>query len=320
MKFSSTSALRFSIIIFATGIIVSYLVYISNIKMLEKQIEDNLGTLAFHSMDKIDRMLYERYANIKTAAKDPVIRSKNSTPGQITSRLLELKDNYGVFSSLSFFNLDRIRIADTEGEEIGEKHPFTGYWPSISHGKDLVIDIYKSESGEYIVFHFASIVKDKYGVPFGVIVARMPLERLIDIIKIIPLTPETKENLEIELVNKGGWLLYSNHNKEDILTTTSHDWGLVNAFIKAGKKLGTLRHAGDRLFGEDEEIAVFASGQGFLDLEGNSWTLILEMPTKVLFAPAVKLRNTMIIFSVISAFSVIIIYLFSHLLLRQKRH
>ena len=66
-------------------------VYISNLKILESQIKDKLEVQAFHTIDKIDRMLFERFMDIKVIATDPVISSRNSTPKQIRERLIEYK-------------------------------------------------------------------------------------------------------------------------------------------------------------------------------------------------------------------------------------
>jgi len=57
MKFSTKLILLFSGIILIIGTVISYLVYTSNISTLENHIKDRLKNQAFHTMDKIDRML-----------------------------------------------------------------------------------------------------------------------------------------------------------------------------------------------------------------------------------------------------------------------
>src|SRR3990170_909236 len=164
MKFSTKLILLFSGIILIIGTVISYLVYASNISTLEDHIKDRLKNQAFHTMDKIDRMLFERYADIKVLASDQVMSSRDSTPQQITRRLLEYKSNYKAYASLSFFNLKRIRIADTEGKDIGGQHSLSEYWKGLADGKEIVVEIYSSESLNQIVFHSASLVKDKKGI------------------------------------------------------------------------------------------------------------------------------------------------------------
>lgn len=109
MKFSTKLTLIFSLIILTIGAVISYSVYSSNVKTLEAHIKDRLTNQAFHTMDKIDRMLFDRSADIKTLASDPVIVSRNATPKQITERLMAYKNIHKSYNSLSFFDLNRIR-------------------------------------------------------------------------------------------------------------------------------------------------------------------------------------------------------------------
>jgi len=183
MKFATRLAALFSGIFLLFAATIIYFTYTSNIRVLETQIAHKLEKEAFHTIDKIDRMLYERFADIKMMASDPVINSKSSTPQQITERLIEFRNRYKVYASLSFFTLDRTRIADTSMTKIGEQHSLTEYWTDIAEGKDLVMNISKSDSLKQVIFYFASIVKDKNGFPFGLVVSKIPVEKLYDITK-----------------------------------------------------------------------------------------------------------------------------------------
>ena len=73
MRFTIKLTTLFTVIGLFIGVTLSYFVYTSNIKILEKQIEDRLEEKAFHIMDKVDRMLFEKCADIKVLATDPVI-------------------------------------------------------------------------------------------------------------------------------------------------------------------------------------------------------------------------------------------------------
>jgi len=64
MKFHIKLTALFSAIILIIGAIASYLVYSSNLKKLEEQIKEKAEERAFHSMDKIDRMFFERHMDI----------------------------------------------------------------------------------------------------------------------------------------------------------------------------------------------------------------------------------------------------------------
>ena len=311
MKFSTKLTALFSAIILIIGAISSYLVYSSDLKKLEEQINKKTEERAFHIMDKIDRMLFERRADIKALAAELILRSRTSTPKQITEILKKCQDRYKAYTSLSFFNLNRIVIADTIENNIGKQHQFTEYWPGIAEGRDFVMGISKSQLAKTTVFYFASIVKDKNGFPFGVVVARMPVEILYDIVNQIGVY-KAEEAFEIDLLDRNGVILFSNYNPEVILKEISHDWEFIKG-IPAEKKIGSIRH----LHLGTEQFSTFAREQGYLDFKGNDWTLVLCLPTKVAFTSAIELRNKLIIiFLTASVIASFLIYFFSRTISR----
>jgi len=154
MKFSVKLTVFFSAIILTIGAITSYLEYSLNLAQLEGQMEAEIEERAFHTLDKIDIIFYERYADMKALASDSVISSRSSTPRQITERLMEYQKTNKVYASLSFFDLNRIMIADTTGKDIGKQYPLEGYWKDISEGKDFIVTVHQSISLKEPVFFF----------------------------------------------------------------------------------------------------------------------------------------------------------------------
>src|SRR4030042_3243288 len=288
-----------------------WVVYSSDLKELEEQISRKTEERTFHIMDKIDRMLFERRADIKALASEPILRSRTSTQKQITEILKKYQDKYNAYTSLSFLNLNRIVIADTIENNIGKQHQFTEYWPGIAEGRDFVMLISESQLAKTKVFYFASIVKDKRGIPFGVVVARMPIEILHDIVSQIGIQND-EEAFEIDLLDRNGLILFSNYNPKGILKEMSHDWKLIKR-ISEEKKVGSVKH----LHLGTEQFTTFAREQGYIDFKGNDWTLVLCLPVKVAFTSAIELRNKLIIlFLIASIIASFIIYFFSHTISR----
>lgn len=309
MRFSTKLTILFSTIILASGIVISYLVYTSTVSTSENIIKDKLRNQALHTLEEIDRILFERYADIKVLASDHIISSRNSTPRQITERLIEYKNNYKIYASLSLFNLDRMRIADTDGANIGKQHSFSEYWKGIAQGKEIVVEISQSESLNQVVFHFASLVKDKNRIPFGVVVSRVPLENLYDIIRHPTDIYDVKRDFKIDLVDKEGFILFSNYNKKGMLKESTHHWDEIKSYIVKGAKSGNIKYVNPQ---GEAEILFFAKEQGYLDFKGSDWILIMEVPVKVAFASAAKLRNEIIIVSAILGFlAIAIVFFFS---------
>lgn len=313
MKFSTKLTILFSCIIFIIGAAISWLAYLSNIRTLEHHIKDRLQNQAFHTIEKIDMMLNERYLDIKLLASDPVLSSRSSSPGQIAMRLKKLKTALASNNtSLSFYNLNRVRLADTLGLEVGKQHSFSEYWPEIANGRDIVIDISVSESLKTRIIHFAAVVRDPQGIPSGVLVTRVPLENVHELISHASGVYDIEKNFSVDLVDKTGRIIYSSYNKAGILKERQPDWDTVRGLLSKGPKTGAIKYTNPK---EEmgEEILSFASEQGYQDFKGNGWTLIIYTPTKTAFASAAELRSriiTALIF--ICALGVMLIYLFSN--------
>ncbi len=308
MKFSVKLTVFFSAIILTIGAITSYLEYSLNLRQLKGQIEDEIEERAFHTMDKIDIIFYERYADMKALASDSVISSRSSTPRQITERLMEYQKTNKFYASLSFFDLNRIMIADTTGKDIGKQHPLEGYWKDISEGKDFIVTVHKSILLKEPVFFFISVVRDKDGTLSGVVVSRSRVNNFYDIVKQAAGFHEVEETTEIDLLDKNGLILFSNYNPGGILKEISPDWEDIKNDIATGKKIGSVKH----IHLGEEEISAFAREQGHFDFKGNDWTLVLCVPTKSAFASAIGLRNKMIIiFLTASGIAAFLIYFFS---------
>ncbi len=294
MSFKIKLALLLLSIVIVIDVSVSYVVYESSINILETQITKRLESMALTTMDKIDRALFERFSNIKVLANDSIIRSRGSTPEQIAGILTEYKNQYKVYASLSFFDLNRIRIADTDGLHIGRQHEVV-QWSIDTIDKGIISaasDIRFAEELKIPVIYFAAPVKDRDGKIFGVVVSRMPLATLHDIVG--------KANIhgvgiEIDLVDKNGLLLYSNYNEKGILKDSLAEFEIVKRAMSS-EGVGSMRSHYQRLGKEKEEdIFVFAHEQkGYLDYQGNGWTLVMHIPTRIAFAPAMELRNKLI--------------------------
>jgi len=310
VKFATKLIGIFSGIFLVSTLSVTYFVYTSNIRILEKEIKEKLEAQAFHTMDKIDRMLFERYEDMVTLSLDPVISSRGHTAKQVSERLKEYQHNYRFYASLSFFDLNRVRIADTSGKSIGKRRELVEYWRDIDAGKEFVVNIHKSVTLNTVVIHFVHIVKDRNGIPFGVVVSRMPVEKLYDITRFVPVVShdsEVQKHLEIDLVDKDGLLLYSNRNRA-ILQDLSPHWNFVKAALAIGENVGNLKHAPAR----PEVITTFVRERGYLDFRGNDWTLIMVVPASLAFLPADEMRNNIIgISSFFGILSLLIIFLFS---------
>jgi len=308
MKFATKLMLLVLGIVTSLALIVSYVVYTWNVHILETEIKSVLEETAIHILDNIDRMLFERFADVKTIATDPVISSRESTPRQITERLVQFRNTRKAYISISFFDLNRVRIADTSGLDVGRQDPLEGYWKNDLIRESSVIDVSESATLRQAVINLTSPVEDKNGETFGVVVARMSISKL----HYVPAGSPIREKyapLGTELIDRDGLLLYSETNRKGVLKENYSERAVVKMAM-AGGRVGSLTHLEPA--SKERKLYVFVREQGYLDFAGNDWILLIDIPARVAHAPAVKLRNRMLaIMAGASVVSLIIAFYFS---------
>ncbi|MCP4648453.1 MAG: PAS domain S-box protein [PVC group bacterium] len=296
MKISTKIAAFILIVISITGIVITVFVYTANFKMLEKETIKRLETIAFNTMDTIDRTLYERYSDIQMMMIDPIISSRKSTPKKITKQLIRYRNAYKMYVSLSFFDLNRMRIADTAGVEIGKQHSPRKYFDEVLEGKvSAASNIYTSGSTGQTNIHFAAPVKDEEGVMFGIVVARMPIDKIYEITKrkAQEYIEHRYEEIEIDLVDKTGLLLYSNYNKKNILKDNLFDREVVKKIKTKSTSVSGYLKDWDPILKEND-LYIYVHEQGYLNFKGNNWMLLFHVSEKTALASVDKLKNRLI--------------------------
>lgn len=293
--------------ILALGVI-SYVTWTANVSIIKAQTEERLGQLALDTMDKIDRMLYERVNDLREITLDPVISSPGSTADEISQRLTKFGGIYSTFISLSFFNLNHVRIADTAGIDIGAKDAAHAYWHDVLQGKlsgGSSIDLSRSLNENAI--YFATPVKTENGKIFGYVVARIALKKLYEIVhKMTAADPLTK-NLRIELLNKNGVIIFSNYNQDAILKDKATPFVLNEIKKMPADKMTWISE--NHYHGTEKFFDVFAREKGYLNFKGNNWVLVIHAPEKLVIAPIIALREKTIFVTITSVLCAIFLSL-----------
>ena len=304
MKFATKLTLLFSGLFLMLCFFITQMVSSSSSDILERTIQTQMERRTAEKMDKIDKFLFERDLDTKMMSTDSILRSKKLSPELIAARLKELSKNSGSYISLSFFDMSRKRLVDTSGLDIGKIHLRSEYWPEIESGRDSAFDMYFSESLRIPAFHLAKVITSEAGERMGVLVARISTEWLDEIVRQTAI-PEIK----VDIVNRNGLVIYSNYDRNSVLNDRSIYWDHLRAEIEQGKVNTGFRL---KLPGKEEEIAFYGQGRGYGNFTGNGWTLIAHVPSKVVFAPVIEMRNKLIlIMSAIGGFSMLVILLFA---------
>ncbi len=311
MRFAPKLSITIVSLVMVSTVLISVLAWKSTVWILQNRIEGEFEDSAQHITTLIDHLLFERYHDIQIIADDAVITSPNSSPDDITRRLIEYRNHYKSYTSLSFFNMNRIRIADTAGLKLGEKCELKGYWNDVLQGKiSAGSDCSFSEELNTEIIHFAALVKDKNGKPIGVVVSNIAMGVLYSIISQIEKTNiGENDKILIDMVNHKGLILYSSYNRKDILKKQIAGWKSAYVEIR-NAKVGTLKTVSS---GRESSITAFAQEPGFLDFPGNKWTILMSIPKDVAFAPATSLRNKIVLIF----FAVLLVSILTSLLIAR---
>jgi signal transduction histidine kinase/DNA-binding response OmpR family regulator len=248
-----------------------FLSYTSS-QALEHEIKTRLHGQAVHTVDKLDRMLFERRADMRLLANTLVNVVTTATPEQIAQILLAHRRYYKAYYTLSFYNTQRIRIADTEGFSLGRAARPNSWVTTVfeqglsSTGNDFSFD---ADLQKNIVYIAAPVQNDQNQL-LGAVVARMPVENLYYILGGLK---DTTEQLDTSLFDSAGKLLYSSNNPRLI----------GQQVLPAVTPEHIAAHFGKETFYQ------IAQEQGYLDFKGNQWTLVVHYPVQKALAAVAQL-------------------------------
>ncbi len=289
-----------SILVFFTISTIFYFVNQEAQNTLKEQILSDLSKQAEHGMDNIERFIYQRVGDIKSIALHPVFKDKNATKEAINKVLIGFQNSNELYYSFSYFDMNRIRKADTKGLSIGEQHPLKIYWKKITEKTEVEVDVSMSVSVGSIVMHFAAVVRNDEGKAIGVIVSRVLIDRLYEVFQDISVDNDNKDNslINIDLVDKEGTLLYSNYNQKKVLVEQYESFSDLQA-IEDKEVL--------KIIESDKKIFFYIKEQGYLGYKGNQWILVMSVPLKIIQIPIQNIQNKLLILvAIILSVSIVI--------------
>ncbi len=305
MRFAHKLALAFVALIAGSVVLTAAVTWYSTIRILETEIVRNFEASSTRTMQQLDSFFHARRQNIEIIANDSVITDAESSPSEITRRLIDYRNRLKVYTSLSFFDLDRIRIADTAGLEVGNPAPPAAFWSEIAdNGVSAGSEYAFANDVRTEVIFFAATVPNSGGEVIGSVVARLPLSILHSIISQAHLPIESKgHSIRTDLISADGSLLYSSHLRKDRLLQPVAGWDSVLEQID-GRPVAEID---GRPIDRADDITVVVVERGFLDFAGNGWSLVVSIPRSVAFAPATRVQKVVaLIFIAVLAISIVV--------------
>lgn len=269
-------------LIFFTGLTLLYFVRSESNHVLEEAISKNLSENSVNSVGSIDRFLYERLQDIKTLANDPVLRNSKVSSPELAKRIREIKELNPMCISISYFDAQRVRLADSEGLDIGKKHSKTKYWLQFESGENWLIDISRSESLQQVVIHFGGVVRNDSNEVVGYIVSRVLIDKLYDVFRENEI--EDFKTKKIDLIDENGIILYTNTQPERVL----------NARFPVEQLFKTERNAEGNFYESEDSLYFVEMQKGYMNFEGKKWTLIVSVSKDFAYQAEAKFTRKLI--------------------------
>ena len=309
MKIFYKLTLIFIFIALLPSLSIGYLSFKRGESIIADNIKEHLVGEADSLLGLIDRVIYSKQQDIIFLSENSALKNEKSDLEEIKNELLKFKNKEPDYVSLSFFNMDRVRLVDTENLDIGVKHNMVPYWEDallgkISAGRDIRV----AEELKISIIYFAAPVYNETGKPIGVVVARYNPKKIDELINSFKIQKEEKEESEIILIT----------NENDIIVSTDpyHEGKILEKKIF---DLSAVQQAREGKNGMIEEYYIpqkknalisFVKEKGFHDFIGNSWILITVSNKEKAFAPIISFGNQIIIFSIFILFISVITGLF----------
>jgi PAS domain S-box-containing protein len=279
-------------IVIASGLVIVGFVYVSERATIEQLIRRELEGIVIRKIDKIDRFLFERQGDIEFVSQEPVMRAPDADPGTIAERLLALRDAMKAYISLSFFTSDGVRLADTAGLDIGKQRPVDPLWTELAEGAGSVGGvILQSFALKMPVIAFAARVEGTGGEPRGYVIGRVSPNKIYEIAGKTTGSWGVENELEIDLVDEKGLLIYSSHDRKGMYKRdlSGSEWyRMASGGLGSGSVTETDQDGVRRL-------VVFARETGYLGYRGHGWIMAARVPLDAALRPAKELRDRILL-------------------------
>ncbi len=293
--------LIFSLIPLAT---MSILAYMSSQKTIKQNIGTKFEEIAFHTIDKIDRLLFFRKEDIKAWATTDVMQGviSNDHDGRIIKTLSRLKRDYGVYSEIFCMNTKGKIIASSELNKLGYNVSDESWFKEVLNTSKLHISDLEYDNmidGFSVKYTIPIVTSDDKSKVIGFLSSRLNWSELFDVTNSIQIGEgwQTESSCAL-LINKMGDVISGPgfifaEEEEELLSNIN--------LLSSGYKSAHLGIKGEKGFLTEtvnsgtEFLIGYSGSHGYRTFEGLGWTILIMQETKDALIPVIMLRNKFII-------------------------
>lgn len=249
-----------------------------NLKILDgfhKKIFEVIGVrtadMAFDIIDKIDRNLFERNADVQAWSKmkemiDELIDPSEENQQRATQILHHLLEIYEVYYEIYLVDMNGIIVAsgNTQSKVGDDVNVKKWYQNTVKTQQIQVSDMYRSDGKECTITYSCPVFDADHQM-VGVLSSRFNWNFTYEIID----KAKIGKNGKIYVINKEGTVIAS-RNQEDVLTKSVLDLEPVKQ-IKVGKSYGyTIEEKENETL-----ICGYANTRGYNAYQGKNWSVIV---------------------------------------------
>jgi signal transduction histidine kinase len=298
-----TSLLVLVISLTTASIIVTAFIATQNFtKTIKSAVLENLDTQSVGSMDKINRLMFERVADIHLLSIDKILGNSKLTLAEKMNYLRAVEEAYKTYGSISIYDMNGRKIGDTRNVLIGINESQMPFFEHAIRGEIYYdkIPVMSASLNQYIL-HFSAPIYDNKGNINGVVVTSYPLNKLNDVLH---------GPFQTDLVSSNGLLIYSNYDKQSIMQKNVSDSKIFRLLKKSTAT--TTNSTIENRMGQDFVSVGLHQTKGYLDYKGSGWYLILGDEARDLFSEVQKDYNLLVLSTgIILAVTVVIAFLFA---------
>ncbi|HJV45819.1 MAG TPA: methyl-accepting chemotaxis protein [Bacillota bacterium] len=231
--------------------------------------------VAFDTIDKIDRNLFERNCDVQAWAtfneiKACLLKENPMSQMNATKFMKQIVDIYEVYYDMFVVNKEGMVVAAGTNQGLVGKDVSKQTWfrQTLDRNNVYVTDMYYSESMKGYSVAYSCPVRDDQGSTLGVFTTRFNWSYIYDIIESVKLSNES----ELYVINNQG-IVIGSRDRKGILQKNLTTLSAVKKLL-AGEKFG---YTVEKEFGK-EKIFAFCRTKGYNAYKGKEWSVIVSEP------------------------------------------
>lgn len=225
--------------------------------------------VAFDTMDKIERNLFERHCDVQAwatfdAVKNVAIDASSAHQYAANNFLKHTLDIYEVYFELMVVNVDGDIVSTAKNHQLIGQNMATHDWfqQVIKTNKPYVTDLYYSDTIHAHTINYSSPICDDHGKMVGVMSTRFNWQYVMEIIQ----RANLGEQSFLYIVNEAGTVIASK-DANDILSKSLSNYRTVQISISGTRTSGyDIEH---------HELIAFSKSEGYNSYKGKGWMAVV---------------------------------------------